>query len=233
MERILLLPLGIAIYKYVLVPRRGPPQPAIATGPQWRRFAPSFGPLNGIPLVRKGTCANVLILLGLSGSGKSTLAAAFAAKNKFQHFELDQSPDDGVDVLNLRREWDDFFLRAKPGGLFEQLLARASDSGKTGAVLSTPSLVVLSIAHIEASKQRGAATVVLYGSAADCIRSYVQRETTIGRHLSVDHWISNNQASYVNLSRPEYAPYRLQVFGQKAHCSKSALVAALEQRLAA
>ena len=176
---------------------------------------------------------NVLLLLGPSGTGKSTLAAAIAAKHQFEHFELDQWPDDGVDRLGLRRQWDDFLKLAKPKGLFEQLLSRAAIGGKSGAVISAPSLLILSLAHLQAVSRRGASTAILYGTAADCISSFAERETATGRQLPVEHWIANNQASYVAFSRPEYAPYRLHVFGPQAHCPQAALVAALEQRLAA
>ena len=45
-----------------------------------------------------------------------------------------------------------------------------------------------------------------------CITAFLIREQQTGRNLDLSHWIANNQSSYMRVSEPSFAPYRIHVF---------------------
>jgi len=63
-----------------------------------------------------------------------------------------------------------------------------------------------------AAIQAGIRTIYLYGSAAQCITAFLNRERQTGRNLDLDHWIKNNHNPYMQVSGPAFAPYRIHVF---------------------
>src|SRR5262249_49524626 len=101
---------------------------------------------------------------------------------------------------------------------------------RNGAILSFPSTLVLPTGHIEAAEQ-GMRFLILYGTGADCLEAFLQRERETGRGLDTEHWILNNAASYAEISRPEYSKYRLMAFDQSCHRPRSDLVAEVRQRV--
>jgi len=65
--------------------------------------------------------------------------------------------------------------------------------------------------------------VYLYGSAAHCIDAFLKRERSSGRNLGLDHWLLNNIEKYMQMSKPEFEPYRTHVFtvrgGRRSHAA--------------
>jgi hypothetical protein len=173
----------------------------------------------------------ILFLLGPSGVGKSTLAEWIRDDLTFLHIEIDRFPDgDGVDLEGLRTEWEAFWSRCDARPIAAAINDRARASGRSGAVLSFPSLVVLSPQHIQAAQHSGIRIIVLYGSGAECLESFLRREEQSGRRLTGEHWVQNNALSYARFSLPDYAACRVGVFAEGRFRDRGSLVAEMRQR---
>lgn len=174
----------------------------------------------------------VLILLGPSGAGKSTLAAWVCEDLRFLHIEIDRFPDgDGIDLANLRCQWDDFWLRAEPEALKSEVRSRAQSDGRFGVVLSFPSVVVLSTNHLTACEKSCISVVVAYGPRAECLSAFINREKAINRGLTTEHWRQHNDDAYERFSGPAYTSYRLSVFESGQFKDRAALVEEIRQRV--
>jgi len=172
-----------------------------------------------------------IFVLGPSGCGKSRIGKYFGRRD-YLHVEIDRWPDgDGIDLEHLRTEWDEFYLRGTPKSLATALAAKASSARRRACVLTFPSGVVLSTPLIEAGITSSIVVKYLYGSAADCIMSFLHRESEIGRNLPVEHWLANNGCAYLQVSRPEFEPYRVAVFTGRG--TRVSLNRIAEQMLAA
>jgi hypothetical protein len=154
----------------------------------------------------------VWLILGPAGAGKSSFGEWIATKRNWLHLEVDRADGDGIDLNNLRREWDDFWQRTDASPLRKVLRRRCIDADKAGSVLTFASNLVLSVDQIAAARQEGIETFYLYGSAAHCIASFLKREKQTGRRFGLDHWLRNNHRQYMRISEPLFAPCRIHVF---------------------
>jgi len=152
----------------------------------------------------------ILLILGPSGAGKSCFGSWLASAQGWLHYEIDRHPYNGIDLNGLRSEWD-IFLRdtdAQPlAAIFRQRLQSAS---KIHAVLTFPSNLILSPGHMQAAAQAGMQAIYLYGSEVNCIAAFLNREGQKG--LTREHWMANNRSLYLEISKPEYYPYKREVF---------------------
>ena len=156
----------------------------------------------------------MLLILGPSGVGKSSFGEWLAAERNWLHLEIDRYPEDGIDLHNLRAEWNEFCERGNPGLLAKVLRERLAPSSKINCVLTFPGCLVLPPERIISAANAGVRTIYLYGSAAHCITAFLKREEKTDSPLGLDHWISNNHenGSYIEMSKPALAPYRIHVF---------------------
>jgi hypothetical protein len=154
----------------------------------------------------------ILLVLGPSGVGKSTFAEYLYKERHWLHLEIDQYPNDGIDLHDLRQQWDLFYGSRKPDDLVMEIRKRSMRIRTENCVLSFPSGVVLSPGHIAAAERAFIRVAYLYGSAAHCINAFLERERKSGRNLGLDHWLANNTASYLMMSDPAFQPYRTHVF---------------------
>jgi len=152
------------------------------------------------------------LILGPSGVGKSDFGRWLAAERNWLHLEIDQCPKDGIDLYDLRAEWDDFYYRGNPDGLGEALRRRLEKTSSARAVLTFPGNLVLCPDVMVTGTQAGIRTIYLYGSEANCIAAFLAREEKSGRNLGRDHWTANNQNLYARISEPAFAPYKNHVF---------------------
>lgn len=124
----------------------------------------------------------------------------------------DPPEGDGIDISGLRPEWTEFFdNRGSAQNLCEAVGVRREKS-HAGAVLTFSSLLVLDRNRIQAANQVGIRPIYFYGTAADCISAFVNRERHTGRNHTVDYWVGFNRDTYIEISKPEHAPYRIRVF---------------------
>jgi hypothetical protein len=153
------------------------------------------------------------LILGPSGVGKSSFGAWLAVERNWLHLEIDRFPEDGINLHNLRTEWNEFCERGNPGLFAEVLQRRLAASSKTNCVLTFPGCLILPPGRIVGAAKLGVRTIYLYGSAAHCITAFLEREEKKDNRLGLDHWISNSHknGAYIEMSKPALAPYRIHV----------------------
>jgi hypothetical protein len=154
----------------------------------------------------------LLLLFGPAGSGKSTAGRALRDRFGFLHIEIDRYPEDGMVLEGLHAAWEPFWRRGDPAPLASELRRRAVEGKAAGTVLTFPSLVIPRVDHVAAAGAAGIAIAVLYGSGAECVSAWLGRERASGRNLSMDHWATNNAATYAGFSMPRFEPYRVSAF---------------------
>jgi gluconate kinase len=157
----------------------------------------------------------IWLILGPSGVGKSCFAQYLQRKLHRLYLEIDQFPrGDGIDIHDLREPWDMFLGRMDATALAEELCKRAKEANVAGCILSFPSGLVLSPKHIDAARTSSVKVIYLYGTAADCISAFLERERQSGRNLDIHHWLDNNTQPYMAMSRPEFARHRFHMFDE-------------------
>lgn len=173
----------------------------------------------------------LFFITGPSGAGKSQSGVWLAEDLNFLHIEVDRWPEgDGIDLANLRIEWDTFLSSGNAEFLANKLCRIIKEGGKAGAVLTFSSLIVFQPHLIAQLASKGIAVVILYGSGAECLNAFLDRENKTGRRLPAEHWIVNNQNTYAEFSRPEYSQFRLPVFENGDRRSRAAIMDDIKTR---
>ena len=174
----------------------------------------------------------ILFLLGPSGVGKTTLGQWVSEDLDLLWIEIDRFPDgDGIDLANLRTEWDAFWNVCDAGVIATTLRERVLAKGACGAILTFPSLVVFSAEHLECLEQAGIRVLVLYGAEETCLAAFLQRERESGRNLSKEQWLHNNSHIQKRLGESSYERYRLMAFEAGRFRSRATLVGAVRKHL--
>jgi shikimate kinase len=152
--------------------------------------------------------SRILFILGPSGVGKSRFGKYLEQKYRWLHLEIDQYR--GIDIHELRKEWDLFYHQKNSTCLVDNLHQKVIDTSSTNCVLTFPSKLVLSPEHIKVCES-AIQICYLYGSADHCISAFLRRESETKRNLDFRHWI-NNGGIYLEMSNPSFEPYRVHVF---------------------
>lgn len=173
----------------------------------------------------------LLFILGPSGSGKTTLGRWLGEDLDLLHLEMDLWGRDAIGVHSLRKEWDEFWGRADAASLVSAVGERAEAAGRRGAVLTFPSSLVLRRQHRRAAHTAGIELLVLFGTGAECLEAFRRRESAPGSELDEDYWVRHNARPYAELSRPAFAPYRVDVFKDGGFRERGDLVAEVAARL--
>jgi hypothetical protein len=143
----------------------------------------------------------IWLVLGPSGAGKSSFGKFLATDKNWLFLEADQfthsgaRPVDGIDYHDLRPPWDRFYIHQDASALHAELSDRTASQGKAGCIMTFPSGVALSAEHLQASVKL-LSVWVLYGTAADCIHWFLEREAAMSRVLDLTHWLANNSQTY-------------------------------------
>ena len=159
---------------------------------------------------------NIWFVVGVSGAGKSHFSEYAAGHLGFFHYEIDQTPHDGITHFGLRSQWDKFLDEFDAGPLIKELTKRSCMSGCPGAILSFPANLVGSLTadHINALEGK-ARLVVLTGDPEMCKRAFLQRERETGRNYSASVWEANNRPLYEVLSQDWLSPHLVDVFDEQ------------------
>jgi adenylate kinase family enzyme len=157
----------------------------------------------------------IWFVVGVSGAGKSHFSEYAAGHLGFFHYEIDQTPHDGITHFGLRTQWDAFFDKSKADSLVKELTKRACVSGCPGAILSFPSnlLAKLKPEHTEALLGK-VKLVVLTGDPELCKRAFLQREQETGRNYSAQVWEAHNRPLYSMMEQEWLSPYLVSVFNE-------------------
>jgi hypothetical protein len=152
-------------------------------------------------------------VVGVSGAGKSHFSEYAAGHLGFFHYEIDQTPHDGITHFGLRSQWDKFIDEMEAGPLMKELNKRACVSGCPGAILSFPSnlLAALGREHVEALQGK-VILVVLTGEPEFCKREFLKRERQTGRNYPASVWETNNRPLYEIMRQDWLSPHLVQVF---------------------
>ena len=154
----------------------------------------------------------VWFILGISGAGKSYFSSYVAEHLSFVHFEIDQTPHDGIDHFGFRAEWSHYFSTGDVSPLRTEIQRRFCGACQ-GAVLSFPSNLVACLNARHISGLLGTVKlVILSGTPENCRRSFWEREEQMARSLPPDHWETNNFHLYSAMERPWLAPSVINVF---------------------
>lgn len=154
----------------------------------------------------------LLLLFGPAGSGKSTAGRALRDLFQFLHIEIDRYPEDGMVLEGLRPMWDPFWHGADPAALLGEARRRALEAKAAGVVMTFPSGIIPRINHVAAANGAGIGVAVLYGTGAECVGAWLERERASGRNLSLDQWATNNAATYAGFSMPRFELFRVAAF---------------------
>jgi ABC-type branched-subunit amino acid transport system ATPase component len=173
----------------------------------------------------------IIFFFGPSGAGKTTLAEWLKEDLNFIHLKIDRADGDGIDIEDLRDEWNAYYDQNNAEDLAKVLRQKIHELNKSGVVLTFASTHWLKIYQVEEAERYGIITVVLYGSEKDCLGSYMAREKIKNRGFDADHWIKYNVPFYPNFTDPNYAKYRINTFHNHEHLSKSSLIEAISQRI--
>lgn len=155
----------------------------------------------------------IWFVVGVSGAGKSYFSEYAAGHLGFFHYEIDQTPHDGITHFGLRSQWDTFLKESKAGPLIKELTKRACMSGCPGAILSFPSNLLAQITqdHVEALDGK-AKLIVLTGEPEFCKRAFLQREQETGRNYPATVWETNNRPLYTVMEQKWLMPFLVSVF---------------------
>lgn len=152
----------------------------------------------------------ILFLGGPSGSGKSHFASQYLAKKGWLHVEIDRHDQgDGIDLENLRSEWDAFWLRCEFSPLHQELLRRAANFPYI--VLSFASTVVFNVNHLRVAAGHFCAAY-LYGHPTFCLQAFLDRESSMPRDLGLRHWDKHNRTIFGELSLSHNQPLLVEAF---------------------
>jgi len=160
----------------------------------------------------------IWFVVGVSGAGKSHFSEYAAGHLGFFHYEIDQTPHDGITHFGLRSQWNAFFNESKSGPLVKELEKRACMSGCPGAILSFPSNLLGSLTpeHVAALKDK-VKLVVLTGDPEICKSQFLKREKETGRNYSAYVWEANNRALYAVMAQEWLSSYLVNVFTDDGH----------------
>jgi hypothetical protein len=155
----------------------------------------------------------IWFVVGVSGAGKSHFSEYAAGHLGFFHYEIDQTPHDGITHFGLRSQWDTFFEEFKSAPLIKELTKRGCMSGCPGAILSFPAnlLAQLKPEHIEALEGK-VKLIVLTGDPETCKSQFLKREKETGRNYSAYVWEANNRGLYAVMNQEWLSNYLVTVF---------------------
>lgn len=152
------------------------------------------------------------LLVGPSGAGKSTIGEWAQDDLGLLWLEADLWDADGIARRRLRVQWDTFYRDGDPHRLTNTLRLRATKLGRGGAILTLPSIVLLSPAQIESARAVGLTVVIAWGAAEACLGAFMAREAQLSRGIEENHWRQYNRECHEEYGRSVYADFRLDTF---------------------
>ena len=143
----------------------------------------------------------IWFVVGVSGAGKSHFSEYAAGHLGFFHYEIDQTPHNGITHFGLRSQWDAFFEEFNSAPLIKELTKRGCMSGCPGAILSFPANLLSQL-------------IVLTGEPELCKRAFLQREQATGRNYSGGVWEAHNRPLYAVMDQGWLTPFLVSVFDE-------------------
>jgi gluconate kinase len=176
--------------------------------------------------------APVLLLLGPSGVGKTQLGQWLQEDLGLLWIEADLfGRHNPIDVLGLSQEWN-AIRQNDPAPLRDALRARARAQGRSGAVMTLPSVKTIAASKMEKGEAASLHCIILFGSREDCLKAFLEREAALDRGLREDHWERFNSGSFPKFAAADVAQFRMAAFLDGDRRGRVQLVADVRRRLA-
>ena len=174
----------------------------------------------------------ILFILCPSGAGKTDLGKYLQEKLKLLHFDFDVwLRPDPIKDLSLGDEWDELYNDRKPKKFADKIRKRSQAKSCRGGAISFAGNCIFSKEFLLSLAPLGFRCVILYGTGADCLNSFLKREKANERGLDINHWLTFNTQSYATLSLPELEEFRLNVFNNKGRRPNSQILEEIKSRL--
>lgn len=154
---------------------------------------------------------SIIFIFGPSGVGKSSFGSYLSNHHHWLHLEIDIPKTNDVDIHDIQHYWTEY-RNGNMAPLLTELNTRVKSLGRAGCVLTFRSTDILLNHELEFTQRQGVIVTYFYGTAADCIFSFLQREDKLGSQLGLNHWLIHNQQSYLRMSLPDLSVYRINVF---------------------
>lgn len=167
--------------------------------------------LNSDHIFMQSQYCSIIFLFGPSGVGKSSFGSYLSSHHNWLHLEIDIPNTNDVDIHEIQHHWSEY-RNGNATQLLAELTTRVKSLDRAGCVLTFRSTDLLLNHELEFIQKQGVVVTYLYGSAADCIFSFLQREDKQGSQLGLNHWLIHNQQSYLRMSLPDLSSYRINVF---------------------
>jgi hypothetical protein len=170
-----------------------------------------------------------------------------AAQHGMVHINLDQDGDAALKE-GVKLGWETFATNIpnvrNPRQFVEEIRRRIMSSGAKGAVVTCTSGVMPSILpgdsggllskeYVCRMRDAGICTVVLYGSTADCMSSFLEREKTTGRNIGDSSFWQGNNGMWYDQSRfsvPEFQGLIVHAFANGKHRVVQEMVEEIQKR---
>lgn len=153
----------------------------------------------------------IIFLFGPSGVGKSYLSKMLK-KNRFLHVHIDTDSGKRTFAANgFPSEWDDDFHKVNLAHLVGALRDRI-DSEDAGAVMSFPTVYVITPDKLVEAAQIGVTPLVLWGKQEDCIWAAKKRIAKKGREFNLSRYERLNGPTFRAYGCPEYDSFRVEAF---------------------
>jgi len=159
----------------------------------------------------KSKHCSIIFIFGPSGVGKSSFGGYLSNHHNWLHLEIDIPKTNDVDIHEIKHHWAEY-RNGNATPLLAELNTRVKSLGRTGCVITFRSTDLLLNHELEFTQKQGVIVTYFYGTAADCIFSFLQREESLGSQLGLNHWLIHNQQSYLRMSLPDLSLYRINVF---------------------
>jgi hypothetical protein len=166
---------------------------------------------NSDHIFMQSQCCSIIFIFGPSGVGKSSFGSYLSNHHNWLHLEIDIPNTNDVDIHEIQHHWSEY-RNGNAAPLLAELNARVKLLDRAGCVLTFRSTDLLLNHELEFTQNQGVVVKYFYGTAADCIFSFLQREHKQGSQLGLNHWLIHNQQSYLRMSLPDLSSYRINVF---------------------
>lgn len=155
----------------------------------------------------------IILVFGPSGVGKSYLSKALEEEYSFLHLDLDRKS--GFKANGFPDEWDEDIGKINFASLASLVRSRLSGEQYAGAVLSFPTVHVLSPQQLKDASLVGISAVVLWGTEERCLE--VRRERQSKRTGSfnegqVKRYREKNRPTFETYACSDYAEFRVEAF---------------------
>ena len=129
----------------------------------------------------------IWLILGPSGAGKSCFGERLKATERWTHLEVDLYPLDGIDQLDLRGEWNEFYTRGSCRPFIDAVQERAKAEDSAGCALTVPSNLCWRFNVLQRQNEQAPSSFICMARKPSVSGSFSNARKRSGP-LGHDHW---------------------------------------------